>query len=130
MSSLRDLAVNLDIKESVRPAVLAATTTGEVVDTRGFDSAVVVVQSGAIAGSGDFTAKLQHSLTTTAGDFADVEAADLQGAFKAEMTANTIEKVGYLGDRRYLRVVLTKNDGTSIAAGAAVIVGHPALRPV
>lgn len=39
-------------------------------------------------------------------------------------------KVGYIGNKRYLRTVLTKNGGTSIAAGAVVIKGHAHQRPV
>jgi hypothetical protein len=39
-------------------------------------------------------------------------------------------KVGYAGFKRYLRVVVTKNSGTSIAAGAVLVKGHAAQRPV
>jgi len=128
--SLRDLRNNLGAAESVRPAVHADSVTGEIVDTRGFDSAMVLVQTGAIAGAGDFTPKLQHSDTTTGGDFADVESADLLGKFPAILTANGVTRVGYAGPKRYLRAVLTKNGGTSIAASASVVLGHPHQRPV
>lgn len=128
--ALRDLSSNLGAAESVRPAVHSDSVDGEIVDTRGYRSAMALVQSGAIAGSGDFTAKLQHSDTSTPGDFTDVAAADLQGSFLATMTENTVERVGYLGDKRYLRVVLTNNSGTSIAAGAMVVLGDPDQRPV
>jgi len=128
--SLRDLRNNLGAAESVRPAVHAASVTGEIVDTRGFDSAMVLVQTGAIVGAGDFTPTLQHSDTTTGGDFADVEAADLLGEFPVILTANGVTRVGYAGPKRYLRVVLTMNGGTSIAASASVVLGHPHQRPV
>ena len=126
---MRDLASNVGARESVRPAVHGDTVTGQTVDTRGFQSAAVVIAGGAIVGAGNFTPKLQHSTTTENGDFADVAAADLVGEFVAAMVANTVYVVGYTGPRRYLRVVLTKNSGTSIAASAVVVLGNAGLRP-
>jgi hypothetical protein len=126
----RDLASNLAIRESIRPAVhSAATVTGEVVDTRGFDSAMVAVAVGAVAASGNVTLKLQHSETTSGGDFSDVTAADLVGAFPAALLTNTAFRVGYTGPRRYLRVFGTLNSGTSVAYSAAVVLGSPAQAP-
>jgi hypothetical protein len=128
--STRDIASNVGVKESVRPAVQSASVSGEAVDLMGYESAVAIVNSGAIASSGNFTAKLQESDTTTDGDFDDVAASDMVGSFAAVMTANNVEKVGYIGDKQYIRVVLTRNSGTSIAAGAVVVLGHPHQRPV
>ncbi|HEV7455918.1 MAG TPA: hypothetical protein VGN96_04015 [Roseococcus sp.] len=126
----RDLASNLAIRESIRPAVHSASTvTGEVVDTRGFDSAMVAVAVGAVASSGNVTLKLQHSDTTTGGDFTDVTAADLVGAFPAALVQNSVLEVGYIGPRRYLRVFGTLNSGTSVAYSAAVVLGHPNQAP-
>ena len=114
----------------VAPAVLSATNESSAVDLQGFNSALLVINTGAIAGSGDFTAKLQESDTTTGGDFTDVAAAGLLGTFPASLVAASIVKVGYVGGKRYIRTVLTKNGGTSIAAGAVVVKGHPHEAPV
>ena len=38
-------------------------------------------------------------------------------------------KVGYVGNKRYLRTVITKNGGTSIAAGAVLVKGRAARAP-
>lgn len=127
---MRDLANNLGAVQAVAPAVLSATNTSDPIDLQGFESAALVINTGAIAGDGDFTAKLQESNTTTSGDFADVAAADLVGSFPASLEAASVVKVGYIGNKRYLRTVLTKNGGTSIAAGAVVIKGHAHQRPV
>ncbi|MCK9542481.1 MAG: hypothetical protein M0R03_10690 [Novosphingobium sp.] len=127
---MRDLANNLGAVQAVAPAVLTATNTSAAIDLAGFESAAVVINTGAIAGDGDFTAKLQESATTTSGDFADVGAADLVGTFPASLEADAVVKVGYIGNKRYLRTVITKNSGTSIAAGAVVIKGNAHSRPV
>lgn len=127
---MRDLASNIGPVQVVAPAVLSATNTSAVIDLLGFESAAIVINTGAIDTAGDFTAKLQESDTTTPGDFADVAAAHQVGTFPASLAADSVVKVGYIGTKRYLRTVITKNSGTSIAAGAVLIKGHPHDAPV
>ncbi|WP_454914990.1 hypothetical protein [Xanthobacter sediminis] len=127
---MRDLASNIAAVQAVAPAVLAATTTSAPIDLAAFDAAAVIINTGAIAGAGDFTPKLQESDTTTSGDFTDVAAGDLNGAFPASLAAASVYKVGYRGAKRYVRIVLTLNSGTSIAAGAVVVKAYAAQLPV
>lgn len=127
---MRDLVNNIGVVLALSPAPQAATIKGSAVDLLGFESVAIVVNTGAVAGSGDYTAKLQESDTTTDGDFADVAAGDLLGALPATLTADGSFKQGYVGHKRYIRVVVTKNSGTSVAAGAVAIRGNAAQRPV
>jgi hypothetical protein len=127
---LRDLVSNIGAVLALSPAVQAATIKGNAVDLLGFNSVAFVVNTGAIVSAGDFTAKLQESDTTTDGDFTDVAAGDLIGALPASLAADSSVRQGYTGGKRYVRVVVTKNSGTSIAAGAVAILGHPASAPV
>ena len=127
---MRDLSSNIAAVQAVAPAVLTATNTSAALDLSGFGSAAVVINTGAIAGSGNFTPKLQESDTTTSGDFTDVDAAHLIGEFPAALAAASVVKVGYVGHKRYVRTVLTLNSGTSIAAGVVIVKGHPADAPV
>lgn len=127
---MRDLAHNIAAVQAVAPAVLAATNTSAAIDLQGFESAAVIINTGAIVSAGDFTAKLQESDTTTGGDFTDVLAANLVGSFPASLVADSVVKVGYVGSKRYLRTVITKNSGTSIAAGAVILKGDAHSRPV
>ncbi|PWR24221.1 hypothetical protein [Zavarzinia aquatilis] len=127
---MRDLTHSIGPVQAVKPVVLTATDTSAAVDLAGFNAAGIVVSTGAIAGSGDFTAKLQESDTTTSGDFDDVAAGDLIGSFPASLAADSTVKVGYVGNKRYVRTVVTKNSGTSIAASVVVIRGHADTRPV
>lgn len=127
---MRDIAPNIGVVQAVAPAVLSATDTSAAIDLLGFNSAAVIINTGAIVSSGDFTAKLQESDTTTGGDFADVAAAHLVGALPTSLEADAVVKQGYIGNKRYIRTVLTKNSGTSIAAGAVILKGHPADSPV
>lgn len=127
---MRDLANNIGAVLALSPAVQAATIKGAAVDLLGFDSAALIVNTGAIVGAGDYTAKLQESDTTTDADFVDVVASKLVGTLPTSLTADGSFKQGYIGSKRYIRVVVTKNGGTSIAAGAVVIKGHARSRPV
>lgn len=127
---MKDSFSDQAVKLALSPAVQAATIKGNAIDLNGFGSALIVINTGAIAGAGDFTAKLQESNTTTDGDFTDVAAKDLRGTLPASLTADGSFKQGYIGKRRYVRVVATKNSGTSIAAGAVVVLGTPAIAPV
>lgn len=127
---MRDLSPNIGVVQAVAPQVLNATDTSAAIDLLGFESAALVIQTGAIAGSGNFTAKLQENDTTTAGDFTDVAAEHLTGTFPASLEADAVVRVGYRGNKRYIRLILTKNSGTSIAVGAVLVKGHPADAPV
>lgn len=127
---MRDLYSNFGVVQAVAPAVLTATNTSAAIDLLGFNSAAVIINTGAIASSGNFTPKLQESDTTTSGDFTDVAAGDLQGSFPTALSASSVLKVGYAGTKRYIRTVLTLNSGTSIAAGAVVIKADAASTPV
>lgn len=121
---------DVKVVASLVPAVQAATAKGTAVDTQGFGSALMVVNTGAIASSGLYDMRIQESDTTTDGDFTDVVAADLLGATPASLADSVVYRQGYIGKKRYIRAVITKQSGTSIAAGAVFVLGHPALAPV
>lgn len=127
---MKDTYSDLGIVSATVPQVLAATDTSSAIDLQGFHSALVVINTGAIASAGDFTTKLQESDTTTSGDFTDVAAGDLLGSFPASLATSTAYKVGYKGTKRYIRTVTTKNGGTSIAASILVIKGDADIAPV
>lgn len=127
---MRELYNDVGLVQSLIPAVIAATATGAAIDLAGYDSALVLINTGAIAGAGDYTVKLQESATTTSGDFTDVVAANLVGTFPASLAADTLYKVGYHGVKQYVRTVITKNSGTSIIAGIFIAKGHPLTGPV
>jgi hypothetical protein len=128
--TMLDLHSKLGFALALAPAVVTDTATSDAIDLQGFSSALAVIATGAIAGSGKFTTKLQHSDTTTGGDFVDVPDGDLLGSLPAELAASTVYKAGYKGSKRYIRTVTTKNSGTSIAASIVITKGHAASSPV
>lgn len=127
---MKDLYSNLAVVTALAPAVQAAAVTGATIDLQGFGGAVFTLATGAIAGAGDFGAELQHSDTNTGGDFVAVPDDLVISNAPATLTASGAFKLGYRGSKRYVRLALTKEGGTSIAAGAVAILGQPAVAPV
>jgi len=126
----RDLTSNVLAAESLRPAVYAASTDGQVVDLREADSAVVVVSVGAINGTADDDdiIILQHSDAAASG-FVAVPAAEIQGETVAKPDANTAYQFGYIGGKRYVRVRIENGGSTNVAASAMVVAGDLHRRP-
>lgn len=127
---MKDSFHDTKVVASLVPAVQSATLKGSTVDLQGFGSALMVVNTGAIVSAGDYGIAIQHSDTTTDGDFANVAAADLLGAIPATLEDSKTYRQGYIGAKRYVRAVITKASGTSIAAGAVFVLGSPAIAPV
>ncbi|MBY5630418.1 hypothetical protein HFO42_20225 [Rhizobium leguminosarum] len=125
---MRSIAANIGAKSSIDPAVQSASINGTGVDTLGFGSLAFLVQTGAIVGSGVFGASLEDSDDNVT--FAAVAADQVKSNAPTALLASSTYKVGYHGFKRYVRPVLTKASGTSIAAGVTAVLGYAASRPV
>lgn len=118
------------VAQAIAPAVATAAANGAAIDLQGFNSVLFAINTGAIAGDGDFGVKIQHSNTTTSGDFVDAPAVNVLGSVPATLAADSAYRLGYVGGKRYARLVTTKAGGTSIALGAVAVLGEPAIAPV
>lgn len=127
---MRDLYSNIGAALALAPAVQSAAASGTAIDTQGFGSVAFIVNTGAVAGDGDFGVKVQESDTTTSGDFADADAGVVDTDAPDTLDESSTYKLGYRGFKRYVRLALTKAGGTSIAAGAIAVLGDAAQRPV
>ena len=125
---MSDLKNNIAAVLALSPAVHSATKAdAAIIDLRGAGSTAVIVNTGAIVGAGDYTISLRHGDASDLSGDAAASGDDLLGAFPATLAADTSYAVGYRGGKRYVRVVITKNSGTSIAAGAVIVKGHLSL---
>lgn len=125
---MSDLKNNIAAVLALSPAVHSATKAdASIIDLQGAGSATVVINTGAIVGAGDYTISLRHGDASDLSGDAAASGDDLLGAFPATLAADTSYAVGYRGGKRYVRVVITKNSGTSIAAGAVIVNGHLSL---
>lgn len=122
----KDLKDNLNVAQTLVPAVRNAAATGLTVDLQGYEGALFVVVAGALTdGSHSFTA--QESDDDSA--WSAVAAADLEGAFAA-LVANTPQRVGYKGAKRYVRVNGASSGVTGAAFGVAVVRGYARHLPL
>lgn len=121
--TVKDIKNNIDIAHSLEPAVRATgTANGAAVDLQGYHAAALVVYFGAYT-NGTHTPALEHSDDGTT--FSATTASDLDGSFTAVASAggaNTLQRVGYRGSKRYLRAVMTVASGATGAASAAVVI--------
>jgi hypothetical protein len=119
----RDLYSRIAVSQSIAPQVISSgAVSGTGVDLLGHNSAMVVFNFGAVAGSGVLNCKVQESADNST--FTDVAAADLEGSITNPATAATVQRVGYKGASRYIRAVATLASGTSVACGATVDLGR------
>ncbi len=122
----RELSSRLSVAQSLVPAARTVSTNGTGVDLAGFHAVAAYVVAGTIT-DGTHTPKLQESDDNTT--FTDVAAGDLQGAFVA-ITTNSVQEVGYIGSKRYVRVVVTVSGATTGGVYGAIIVrGLPYSMP-
>lgn len=130
MAGQRDLNKEISVVTTIEPAAaVTATTTGAGVDLAGYRSAAVVLHCG-VHTDGTFTPTVEESDDNSS--FSTVAAADLSGSF-ATVTSSTdqiIQEVGYLGSKRYIRLLMTETVASTGAFFSAVVVrGNPLTLP-
>lgn len=111
------------------------TTNGEIIDTQGYDSVTFLFQTGTVT-DGDYTVLIQEGDEDDLSDAAAVADADLTAteasvSFTADTDDNAVSKIGYLGNKRYVRFnVVSTNTSSGAVVGAQAILSHPANAPV
>lgn len=141
---MRDLVSNIGFAVAIDAATLTADNTPPAVDLNGFDSAVIEIAVGVGGITFTGTNKIEFVLTHSDDNvtYSNVALADVQGPaavtngiIKTLNTAHAaadITKVGYIGGKRYLKLLAdfsgTHGTGTPIAASVAK--GHPRHAPV
>lgn len=125
---MRDLKSNLDAVNSVKPTGnRTASVNGASADLQGYDGALIVIPADTIT-DGTHTPSLEESDDDAT--FTAVAAGDLEGSFAA-ITANSIQRVGYKGAKRYIRAVVTVSGATTGGKYcAAILRGYPSQQPL
>ena len=141
---MRDLVNNVEPVVSIVNAVKTAAANGTGVDLAGFESAMAVVNVGAegdtLAAGLNFQISLEHSDDDST--YTDCVQADIvDGTMAADGvwlildgtaggnpdTTGSIHQVGYVGGKRYVRLVIAKTgthtNGTPI--GGVILRGNP-----
>lgn len=120
-----DLKTKYTDVQAIVPAVYNATKSdGAIVDLIDCNSFRAIINTGAIVSAGVFVPTIVMGDAADLSDGETIASDRLIGTLPAALAENSVYSVSYKGDlKRYIRVVLTKTGGTSIAAGAVVVKG-------
>lgn len=135
-----------DLKNDIQIAApLSATLSGTtpqstpLVDMQGFESCTFLVSTGTITDAGTasgIAVEVQESDGTVLAAFTAVGDTDLVGTEAAlNITLDTADNVpvgsiGYVGTKRYVRLVLTGTTGTNGVVNVIAVKGNPEVAPV
>jgi hypothetical protein len=134
---MRDAAHNVHPMRAISPVSVADNTAqvGQIIDTKGYRSLTFVIATGSLADAdATFAVLVQHGDQSNLSDAVDVADADLIGLeSQAGFTFSDDDetrKIGYVGNRRYVRLTVTPANNASAALLAAVaILGSPQEAP-
>lgn len=122
-----DIKQTQDVQNSLAPIARTASANGTGVDLTNFASSTCVFVVGVIT-DGTHTPKLQESDDNAT--FTDVGAGDLIGSL-AVLASNANQRVGYRGNKRYVRAVSTVAGATTGGVYAAIVIrGDARKQPV
>lgn len=133
-----DLHNHIAPKRGISPAAAVADNTAivsQVVDTMGYGAVEFLILTGALADTdATFTVLVEDGDAANLSDAAAVADAELLGTeAQASFTFaddDKVFKIGYAGNKRYVRATITpaNNTGNAFIAGAWLL-GHPVLGP-
>ncbi|MBZ9674546.1 hypothetical protein [Mesorhizobium sp. ES1-1] len=128
-----DSANGMTPKVALNTAAITSSTTtnGVILDTQGYNALTFVLNVGART-DGTYTLAVTHGDDSGLSDGATPAADDLVGtaAGTAVAAAQTMKKLGYVGNKRYVRVSVVSTGVTSGATvGATAILGRPTVGP-
>lgn len=134
--SSRDLYNNVKALPALVPQEVGSNgaVVGGIIDTAGFESLLFSITSGTLT-DGGYTPSLTEGDEDDLSDGTAVAAADMLGTIEAATFAatddDTAKKVGYRGNKRYVRLTLTAAGVTNGGFFAATAhLGHPRNAPV
>ena len=132
---MRDFTNNLHPIRAISPVSVADNTAevGEIIDRQGYDGLTFVIATGSLADAdATFAVLVEHGNDSGLSDAAAVADADLLGtetlaSFQFDDDDET-RKIGYIGDRRYVRLTISPAANASAALFSAVaIMGWPTV---
>ena len=126
---MRDFTNNLHPIRAISPVSVADDTAevGQIIDRQGYDGLTFVIATGSLADvDATFAILVEHGNDSGLSDAAAVADADLLGTealagFQFDDDDET-RKIGYLGDRRYIRLTITPSANASAALFSAVAI--------
>lgn len=133
-----DLYSKVAVRRAISPVSVADNTAqvSQIIDRQGFAALLFVIAIGAVADAdATFTLLVEDGDVANLSDAAAVADANLNGteagqAFQYD-DDNEARKIGYVGNKRYVRLTITPANNASAALIAALaVLGGPSDAPV
>lgn len=134
---MKDLMNEIDVKRAISPVSVADNTAqvSQIIDRQGFDSLTFLIALGSIADAdATFAVTMEEGAAANLSDASAVAAADIIGttalAGFTYADDDKCRKIGYKGNKRYVRMTITPSANASAALMSAVaVLGCPAVEP-
>jgi hypothetical protein len=132
----RDIYNNVKLVSVITPQAVGTTgiaggKLSSAIDLKGYGSAMFSYQSGTSASVADTITPLVYEADATGDTFTSVAAADLLGTEAAiTLSASAAKKVGYKGNKRYLKLRLYGTGTATAIVAATAVLGTPEAAPV
>lgn len=133
---MRDMYSNLAIANAITPQAVGTTgiaggRLSAVIDRRGYESVTFAYKSGTSASAADTITPVIYEGDATGGSFTSVASADLLGTeAPITLSAAATRKVGYSGNKRYLRIRLFGTGTATAIVSADVILSNASRVPL
>lgn len=134
---MRDMHNNISVLRAIKPVAVGTTGAANgqlsgIIDRRGYDSVEFVYQSGGSASVADTITPVVLEAAATGDSFTSVADTDLLGteaALTLTTSAGKIGKVGYRGNKPYLKLRLYGVGTATALVAANVVLGNPPRAP-
>ena len=134
----QDLNSVIKVVPAIPPQLITgpASVQSAIIDTVDYESLTFVLLSATIT-TGDFTFTLDHGNEPDLSDAQPVQAPESQGSELFGVSplfgapeSNAVRRLGYRGDKRYVRATIVGNPTGVGTLGCVAIQGHPRIAPV
>ena len=133
---LFDLMNKIDAKRAISPVSVADNTAqvSQIIDTKGYAGVCFVILTGSLADAdATFAVTIDHGDASNLSDAASVSSDMLNGTTALAgfvfSDDDKVRKIGYRGDKRYVRITITPSANASAALIAAVAILDPLNAP-
>ncbi len=134
---MKDLMNKIHVLRAISPVSVADNTAqvSQVIDRSGFESLTFAIATGSLADADAiFTVLVEDGDAANLSDATAVADAELLGTEALAGFAfgddDETRKIGYIGNKRYVRLTVTPVNNAAAAVIAAVaVLGHPQLVP-
>lgn len=135
---MRDLHNNIDVRRAISPVSVADNTAqvSQIIDRQGYDSLEFLIATGSLGDAGaEFAVLVEDGEASNLSDAAAVADAELlgteAGAGFIQSDDDEVRKIGYKGNKRYVRMTITPaNNATAALLAAVAVLSHPAAAPI